>query len=82
MRAWAKKTFTYNGEELEQGQVFELLGARNDPKLIGLRYCEQITKRTDVMDCTCGKSFVGEQALRAHQRGVKHPKEVIVLSSA
>ena len=78
MRAWAKRRFTYNGIDLEPGEVFELIGARNDVKLLGLEYCFEIKKRDEVLDCTCGKTFAGERYLRGHQIGDKHPKEPIL----
>ncbi len=81
MRAWAKKKFTYNGIELGQGQVFELVEARNDQKLLWLNFCEEVKKKTEVIDCTCGLSFVGESCLRSHQAGKMHPKKTVVLSS-
>ena len=81
MRVYSKKHFTYNGEELEQGQCFELIGARNDQKLLGLNFCEPVSRRTEVLNCGCGKSFVGERQLRVHQEGDKHPKKPIVLSA-
>ena len=82
MRAYSKRKFTYNGQELEHGQVFEMIGARNDAKLISVGYCEELKKRVEVLDCTCGLSFVGEGFLRNHQRGDKHPKGTLVLSDA
>ena len=85
MRAFAKKRFTYNGIELEPGEVFEMIGARNDAKLLGLKYCGEIIRKSEVLNCTCGKSFAGEMVeayLRGHQEKDKHPKEAIVLSAS
>ena len=84
MRAFAKRRFTYNGIVLEPGEVFEMIGARNDSKLVGLKYCEEIKRKGDVLNCTCGKSFAGEAVeayLRGHQASDKHPKEPIILSA-
>ena len=88
MRAWAKKRFTYNGIELEPGQIFEMVEARNDQKLLGLNFCARVETRElkekgmRVVDCDCGMSFVDEPFLRVHQAGNKHPKAAIVLSVA
>ena len=84
MRAFAKRRFTYNGIELEPGEVFKMIGARNDAKLLGLKYCGEVTRKSEVLNCTCGKSFAGEASeayLRGHQVSDKHPKEPLVLSA-
>ncbi|MFW9991923.1 MAG: hypothetical protein ACFFD4_07665 [Candidatus Odinarchaeota archaeon] len=80
MRAYAKKTFIYNDEELEPGQVFEMIGGRNDEKLLSFGHAVRVEKRAEVLDCMCGRSFVGEGNLRVHQMGDKHPKEPLEIS--
>ena len=86
MRVWAKKKFTYNGIELEHGQIFEMIGARNDQKLLNLNFCGEVKTRElkekgmQISDCVCGVSFIDEPFMRAHQVGNKHPKGTLVLS--
>ncbi len=80
MRVWAKRTYTYNGEELEIGQIFELIGARLDPKLITMGHCAEVKDNMEVWNCTCGKSFFSERSKQLHQTGKFHPKEPIVLT--
>ncbi len=81
MRAYAKKEMDYNGEHLERGEVFELIGARNDAKLLGLNFCEKVGKGDIVHDCTCGKTFVHDFHYNNHLRGPVHPKTPILVSS-
>ena len=81
MRAWARKPFNYNGEELQRGQVFEMVGARNDEKLLGLDYCQEVNKKVKVLDCNCGYSFVGQDCYNYHLASEKHPKEPVLVSS-
>ncbi len=77
-KVWARKTFNYNGSELEQGEVFDLIGARNDEKLLRVGYLEEV--KEEVSHCTCGKEFVEEINYLAHCRGSVHPKEPYKLS--
>ena len=79
-KVWARKTFNYNGSELEQGEVFDLIGARNDEKLLRVGYLEEV--KEEVIHCTCGKKFVHEVNHLAHNSGPAHPKEPYVLSKA
>ncbi len=82
MRTYAKKEFTYNGVDLERGEIFELIGARNDQKLLAMGHCEKLAKKLDTFDCTCGKSFAVEHLYHRHLAGNKHPKEALAVSSA
>ncbi len=82
MRAFARRPFTYNGIILQQGEVFELIGAKNDEKLLSMGHCDRVSKKTEVLDCTCGKSYVGEGCYRNHQRSPVHPKEPILVASS
>lgn len=79
-RVWAKKTFNYNGNELETGEVFTPIGARNDEKLLRVGYLEEVLKE-EVTHCTCGKEFVHEINYLAHCLGSVHPKDPIVVST-
>jgi len=55
----------YGGKLLERGQVFELIGLRNDQKLLGQNalqrvYCGPVDKSTPLWECPkCGESFYG-----------------------
>lgn len=82
MRAFARRPFSYNGTELQQGEVFELIGAKNDEKLLSMGHCERVLKKTEVLNCTCGKSLVGEGCYRNHQASRVHPKEPILVTSS
>ena len=49
----------YAGSKLDRGQVFTLIGARNDEKLVRLRYIREIGHHDQLYTCsTCGAQFV------------------------
>jgi hypothetical protein len=43
-RVYARRPFTYAGQELAQGEVFSLGGFLNDEILVRLRYVEEVQK--------------------------------------
>lgn len=70
----ARRPFDYTDEvSLDQGQVFELQGRRNDEPLIRLGYCEALTGNPKTLDCRlCGGKFLDEPSLNRHGRK-RHP---------
>jgi hypothetical protein len=58
----------YGGKALERGQLFELVGLRNDAKLTGQNalqrvYCQAVGKKTPVWRCPhCAEEFFGYDA--------------------
>jgi hypothetical protein len=57
---WARRPFGYAGIDLDRGQLFALVGARNDEKLVRLGYCEKLERTLkDINECgTCGSKFI------------------------
>jgi len=69
---WAKRPFGYAGVELDRGQVFELVGARNDEKLIRLGYIAPVERKAETYRCAeCGAEFIG-LAERTHHGDKRH----------
>jgi len=57
---WARRPFTYAGQELDRGQITELVGARNDEKLVRLGYFAPVEKKIKTYRCSeCGAEFIG-----------------------
>lgn len=68
-RVYARVRFTYDKLELERGEVFELIGARNDDALMRGRYCVELKKSMKVRKCDdCGKEFA-DFAYSGHRSG-------------
>ena len=76
----AKGGFDYDGLKLEDGELFELRGCRNDQKLMNVGFVRPLGKGDRVIDCTCGKRFIGDVNYSNHLRGLVHPKEAVVLT--
>ncbi len=58
-RVYARVPFTYDRLDVERGEVFELIGARNDEKLTRLRYVVELKTKEKIRKCDdCGKEFV------------------------
>ncbi len=72
----ARRPFDYTDDvSLDQGQVFEILGRRNDEVLIRLGYCEPLTGKPKTSDCRlCSGKFLDEPSLNRHGRK-RHPRE-------
>jgi len=59
-RYWARRPFNYAKEELDRGQIVELVGARNDEKLVRLGYFAPVEKKAETYQCAvCGAEFIG-----------------------
>jgi len=59
-RYWARRPFTYAGQELDRGQIVELVGARNDEKLVRLGYFAPVERKGETSRCAeCGAEFIG-----------------------
>lgn len=72
---WAKRPFDYNGQSLDRGQVFEMVGARLDEKLVRLGYVAELAKKTQLHECAnCGAQFVGLGERQGHyeERHIQH----------
>ncbi len=59
-KVYARVPFTYRNHSLEVGEMFELKGARNDEKLVQLRYVIVVDEKyNNTRKCdTCGKEFM------------------------
>ena len=77
----AKGGFDYDGLKLEDGELFELRGCRNDQKLMNVGFIRALGHEDRIIDCTCGKRFVGDVVHRKHCLSPLHPKEAIVVST-
>jgi len=71
-RYFAKIPFTYGGVRLDRGQITELVGARNDEKLVRLNFFGEVPKNAETYKCAiCGAEFIG-LAERTHHGNTKH----------
>jgi len=69
---WARRPFGYAGQELDRGQIVELVGAKNDEKLIRLGYFAPVEKKAETYKCAeCGAEFIG-LAERTHHGDKRH----------
>jgi len=74
---WARRPFTYAGQELDRGQITELIGARNDEKLVRLGYFAPVEKKAETFQCAvCGAEFVG-YAEREYHGNKRHSDKVL-----
>lgn len=66
----ARRPFGYSGKDLDWGQIFKLVGAPNDAKLIRLGYVMLYDAREhDRVTCPdCGAEFTGHNAKIEHVR--------------
>lgn len=72
-RYMARQPFDYVGLALDQGQIVELVGAKNDAALIRLGYVIELESRTTTYECAeCGAAFTSIEARSAHGRK-RHP---------
>ena len=70
----ARRSMGYAGKELDRGEIFCMVGARNDEKLIRLGYVNSVKKNSPVFECgKCGRKFTEMQMRDGHVKGV-HPK--------
>jgi hypothetical protein len=61
----------YNGTPKDRGEVFKLVGARNDEKLIGLRYVLPFDPKQPTKQCDkCGRKFVSEDFYIKHKKKI------------
>jgi hypothetical protein len=60
----------YNGKLKDRGEIFRLANARNDEKLIGLRYLLPFDPKAhlEVMCDMCSRKFVSHQFYEQHKR--------------
>ena len=78
MQYKARRPFGYGGQDLEEGQLFDLAGLRNDEKLIRLRFCEKVGRKDETFPCSgCGKFFAEEGSLRRHQARAHSSKAAV-----
>jgi len=74
---WARRPFTYAGQELDRGQITELVGARNDEKLVRLGYFAPVERKAKTFQCAiCGAEFIGP-AERTHHGDKRHSGKVL-----
>lgn len=83
-RYYARRPFTYAGQDLERGQVFNLAGVPNDEKLIRLNYISEVADKHEVYICAeCRRQFVqmgyrdmhGKEAHRRRPRAFASPED-------
>src|SRR5690242_19562724 len=68
-RYYARIPFLYAGTQLSRGQVFTLANARNDDKLVRMRYMLLLEERHQTHQCPeCGAEFVDLGGRDAHAR--------------
>lgn len=79
MKVYTKTPFDYDRLKLEGGEVFELMGKRNDEKLLEHRFVVEVKETREIRTCSCGKEFMGDMFYHKHLSSSNHPKEVIVL---
>ena len=66
---WARRPFTYNGRDLDRGEIFELQKMRNDEKLVRLGYVNEARKTGPRHDCRgCERTFADEILRDGHFR--------------
>jgi len=76
-RYWAKRPFGYAGQDLDRGQIVELISARNDEKLIRLGYFAPVEKKAETFRCAvCGAEFIGP-AERTYHGDKRHSGKVL-----
>lgn len=64
---YARRPFDYGDKQVDRGQVLELLGLRNDEKLIRLGFVLELRRGEHICPCgVCGAQFVGDNELNAH----------------
>ncbi len=65
----ARVPFNYNKMNRDRGEVFKLIGARNDEKLIGLRFVLPYDLKSKLTHCdTCGRNFIAPGFYEAHKK--------------
>jgi hypothetical protein len=63
----ARWPMTYNGQELDRGQAFRVIGARNDEKLVRLGYIAELAPVAELYECgVCGARFIGLGERQGH----------------
>lgn len=74
---WARRPFKYAGQNLDRGQVFELIGAINDEKLVRMEYIVELGSRAETYECSeCGSQFV-EMGMRTAHGNKRHGPRAI-----
>jgi hypothetical protein len=70
MRVFAKIPMGYNGKELDRGEIFDLVGLRNDSKLVGLKMVLPFDPKIHrIHSChVCSRQFAAEQFLTGHRK--------------
>lgn len=65
---WATRPFGYAGQNLSRGQIVELVGAKNDEKLVRLGYFEEWTGKPneEVVCPEGGERFIDRRTFEAH----------------
>jgi hypothetical protein len=69
-KVYARLPFGYNKQFRDRGEVFALIGGRNDEKLRGARYfLPFISKEHKEILCDkCGRKFIAESFFEQHKR--------------
>lgn len=76
-KVYARRPYGYNGQELDRGQVFTLVGAKNDGRLEVLGLLAEVPANADLYVCSeCGGEFVTEAWRRTHG-DKRHPGRVL-----
>lgn len=65
----ARVPFCYNKMNRDRGEVFKLIGARNDEKLIGMRFVLPCDPKAKLTHCdNCSRDFIAPGFYEAHKR--------------
>ncbi|KKN61705.1 hypothetical protein LCGC14_0519210 [marine sediment metagenome] len=73
---WATRPMGYGNVDLDRGQVFRLVGLRNDKLLVDLDYCQPV-RTSDRYPCrACGAAFMDLGSLEGHGRRRHEPARV------
>lgn len=70
MKVFAKIPMGYNNKQMDRGEIFDLVGLRNDNKLVGLKMVLPFDPKIHrIHAChVCQRQFAGEQFLLGHRK--------------
>lgn len=64
---WARRSFGYDGADIDRGQIFRLKGMRLDEKLVRLGYVQELERDAEHYQCAeCGAEFIRIEYRTAH----------------
>lgn len=82
-KVYARRPFGYAGQELAQGEIFELGGHLNDHLLLRFRYCDEVPKFTKFHEHgATGRKFIQGGYLEAFGRAYARQQDDLTIESA